>query len=112
MQCAVFAHIRARIAPGVLCWHTPNGGYRHPAEAAKLERMGVLPGVSDILAFNDNGQIFAMELKAKGGRLTPAQGAFLSFVDGLEHGYTAVCDDLDAAVRCLESWGILRGKAA
>lgn len=30
-------------------FHIPNGGSRHPAEAAKLKRMGVKKGVSDLL---------------------------------------------------------------
>ncbi len=33
--------------PNLLYWHTPNGGSRHPAEAAKLKRMGVKRGVPD-----------------------------------------------------------------
>lgn len=41
---------------GDLIWcHPPNGGWRHKAEAAKFERMGVKRGVPDALIFEPFG---------------------------------------------------------
>jgi hypothetical protein len=48
IQSAVFAHLRARGAPGIFAFHPANGGYRKPIEAAILKGMGVVAGVPDI----------------------------------------------------------------
>lgn len=58
--------------PGVVVWHTPNGEARDAATGARLKEMGVLPGIPDVLILW-GGQLFAIELKKPGGRLSPAQ---------------------------------------
>src|SRR5262245_7966683 len=45
IQRAVFAHLRARGARGLVAFHVPNGGYRRPTEAAILQGLGVLGGL-------------------------------------------------------------------
>ena len=72
IQRAVFQHLRARGAPGVFAFHPANGGYRKPVEAAILKGLGVVAGVPDVIAIH-NGRVFAMELKAPGGRATDKQ---------------------------------------
>jgi hypothetical protein len=107
IQKAVFAHIRARGAPGLVAWHTPNGGKRKPIEAAIFKGLGVRAGVSDIIAVHD-GKIFALELKAEGGRPSESQLEFLADI-GRAGAFTAICEGLDPALRALETWGLLRG---
>jgi hypothetical protein len=77
IQRAVFAHLRARGAPGLFAFHPANGGYRKPAEAAIMKGLGVVPGVPDIIAIHQ-GRCYAMELKAEGGRPTETQLAVVA----------------------------------
>jgi hypothetical protein len=109
IQCAVFAHLRARGAPGVFAFHPANGGYRRPTEAAILKSMGVTPGVPDVFAVH-KGRCFALELKSEGGRATDAQRASIAALR--EAGALAtIAIGLDHALAVLEGWGLLRGRS-
>ena len=103
---AVADHLRVRGIPGVVWWHTPNGGRRGISEAMRFKRLGVRPGVSDIIAYF-NGEAFALELKAPKGRPTEAQLEFLSEWRA-NGGHGVVAEGLDEALCILESWGLLR----
>ena len=106
IQRAVFDHIGAHGAPGLVAWHTPNGGKRNAVEAARFKAMGVRPVVSDLVAVHHE-RIFALELEAPGGRPTEAQ---LEFIADMERvAFTCVAEGLDRALAVLESWGLLRG---
>jgi hypothetical protein len=70
VEAAVFEHLRLRAMPGVFAFHCPNGGARSPIEAKILKAQGVTAGVSDVIAIK-GGQVFGLELKAPGGRLSP-----------------------------------------
>jgi hypothetical protein len=110
IQRAVFAHLRARGAPGVFAFHPANGGYRKPVEAAILKGLGVVPGVPDVFIAH-NGHCFAMELKAEGGRATDKQLACIAALR--EAGaFTCITEGLDRALACLESWGLLRARSS
>lgn len=109
IQRAVFQHLRARGAPGMVVWHTPNGGKRKPIEAAIFKGLGVRAGVADIIAVHQ-GKIFALELKAEGGRATESQLEFIAAIDRAG-AFTALVEGLDAALATLEAWGLLRGSA-
>jgi hypothetical protein len=76
IQRAVFAHFRARGAPGVFAFHPANGCYRRPVEAKVLQGLGVTSGVPDVIAVKGS-RTYALELKAEGGKLTAAQGQVL-----------------------------------
>jgi hypothetical protein len=104
IQRAVFAHLAAR---GVgFAFHVPNGGWRSPIEAKILKGLGVVPGVPDLIVVKD-GQAFALELKAEGGRLSAAQGEAIAAMRaaGAEVG---VAFGLDAALGWLSERGLLR----
>jgi hypothetical protein len=103
---AVAQHLRTRAVPGLVWWHTPNGGSRGKIEGAILKAMGVRAGVSDFIFVHD-GKIFALELKAEGGRATVEQLKFLSDIDAAG-AYTALPVGLDAALATIESWGLLK----
>lgn len=110
IQRAVFQHLRQRAAPGVFAFHVPNGGYRKPKEAAIMKGLGVVAGVPDVMVIF-RGAVYALELKAEGGRPTLKQ---LEAVDNIRNagGFACICEGLDRALRCLEAWQILRGVAA
>lgn len=103
---AVAQHLRTRAVPGLVWFHPPNGGYRDKREAAKFKAMGVLPGVSDFIFIHD-GRLFALELKAEGGRASEAQLKFLSDIDRAG-AHTAMPAGLDAALATLEAWGLIK----
>jgi len=107
---AVCDQLRARAHSDVLWWHTANEGKRKPRQGRTLKRMGMLPGVSDFICIH-GGEIFALELKAEGGRPTESQLEFQSRVR-TAGGHAVVAEGLDEAIACLEAWRLLRGRAA
>ena len=106
---AVVQHLRQRGVPGLVFTHPPNGGYRRRTEAAIFSGLGVRPGVADLLLWHD-GKSFALELKAPGSRATKAQLAFLSDMERAGAS-TCLAEGLDPALRVLERWQLLRGRA-
>ncbi len=110
IQRTVIRHFRERGSPGVVYWHTPNGGFRRKAEAVILKSLGVRAGVSDIIAIH-KGRVFALELKAPAGRATESQMEFISDLNAAG-GFACIAHGLDPALKCLETWGLLRGRAA
>lgn len=114
IQKAVVAHLRQRGVPGLVFWHTPNtvhGSRRRDHIAGAIHKgMGARAGVSDLIAVHA-GKVFALELKAPGGRPTEAQ---LQFIADMEKAgaFTCVAEGLDQAIGVLEQWQLLRGVAA
>jgi hypothetical protein len=72
LQRAVLEHLAWRGVPGMFWFHVPNGGYRTAVEAAIFKSLGLIPSVPYLLLVH-GGRIYALELKAKGGRLSPTQ---------------------------------------
>lgn len=108
IQRAIFQHLRARKAPGVFAWHTPNGGKRKPIEASILKGLGVVAGVPDIVAIR-GGHTYGLELKAEGGKPSDKQTATMAEME--RAGATiALATGLDAAIAQLEAWGLLTGR--
>ena len=105
---AVADHLRRRGVPGLVWFHPANGGLRTKREASLLKAMGVRAGVSDLILIHNN-RMFAMELKAPGGRASAEQLAFLSEVDAAG-AHTAMPEGLDAALATLEAWGLIEGR--
>ena len=110
IQRALVTHLAVRGARGLIYWHTPNGGKRNAREAGRFKAMGVRAGVSDLILVHC-GKIYALELKAEGGRPSVAQMEFISDFNGAG-GFGCIVTGLDPALRVLETWGLLRGKAA
>jgi len=99
--------LRLLARPGVVWWHVSNGEKRDKQTAAKLKRMGVLPGVSDLTISLPGGRFGFLELKWNGNRLTPEQHDFLAAM--AERGHlTGVAYTLDSALIQLASWGAIR----
>ncbi len=90
--------------------HVPNEGKHKVQYRAKQKRLGVKPGVPDILIF-DRPPLYpenvgvAIELKRqKGGRVTPEQIAWLE--DLKARGWAvAVCQGAMEAIRVLQELG-------
>lgn len=109
IQAAVVMHLAIRALPGVLWWHTPNGGFRNAGEAGRFKALGVKAGVPDLLALH-GGRLFALELKAPGGRVSDAQREILADLEAAGAS-TAVAVGLDEALAQFEAWGLIRASA-
>ena len=90
--------------------HVPNEGLHKVQYRVKQKRLGVKPGVPDILIF-DRPPLYpenvgvAIELKRqKGGRVTPEQTAWLEHLKA--RGWAvAVCQGAMEAIRVLQELG-------
>ena len=69
LHCAVVDTVRRWIMPGWIFTHIASGQYRDQVTAARLKRMGVVAGFPDLIFFGPHGEVCAIELKAKNGRL-------------------------------------------
>lgn len=96
--------LRRFCRPGVVWWHTPNGGKRSKASAARLKKMGVRAGVPDFIFIDKPGVSF-LELKSSVGVLSKEQRRFRDDVEGLA-GF-AVASTPEEAVNYLLGWGVL-----
>lgn len=89
-------------------YHTPNGGQRHPAVAAKLKAMGTLSGVPDFIFIRPhNGlqKIDFIELKKDPKqKLSESQEWFKEKAEAFNCNY-AVCWNIDGVERALLAWG-------
>jgi hypothetical protein len=54
------------------------------------------------------GRFYALQLKAPGGRSTPAQVAFRAEINAAG-GFASEALGLDSAIHRLEAWGLLKG---
>lgn len=93
-------------AVGVPVFHVPNGGSRHPAEAAHLKAQGVKPGVPDLcvpVARGGYHGLFIEMKRTKGGRVTEAQDRWIRLLR--EQGYCAwCCHGADNAIALVEMY--------
>jgi VRR-NUC domain len=110
IQKSVFAHLKSRAVSGAFFWHPFSGGFRRPKEAAIYKGLGAVAGLPDVMILH-RGRLFCVELKAEGGRLSPAQEQTLIALRAA--GATAThCHGLDQAIRILEGWNLLKGRAS
>jgi hypothetical protein len=107
LHCAVADVVRRWIMPGWVYTHIASGERRDMVTAARLKRMGVMPGFPDLL-FIGPGRVCWIELKAKRGRLSEAQAAVASHLVAAGHGYLC-SDSFDDIIATLKDWGIVRG---
>ena len=107
IQRTVLEHLDVRAVPNCYWFHLANGGWRSPVEARVLKGQGVKPGVPDLVLIH-GGRTYGLELKAPRGKLTLAQVTAHSLMRaaGAE---VEVATGIDAAVRQLEKWQLLRG---
>lgn len=92
---------------GVFAWRQNNGAVRLPAGGGRmgLYRMCSINGVSDILGILPDGRFLAVECKAKGGKATEDQKAFLGLINGFG-GAGWVIDDVATLNQRLTEEGV------
>ncbi len=110
-QIALVEHLRWRIVPGVLFWHTPNGGKRSKTSAARLKAMGALAGVHDLIFLSPGPKVFTLECKFGRNKMTDEQEAFAMNIERIG-GEWACAWSIDQALTILEAVGIIKPEAA
>jgi hypothetical protein len=90
-----FRYLKRR---GFFVWNNPSGAVRITQD--RWVRFG-LKGSSDIIGVLPDGKFLAVEMKARHGRLSPEQSAFIEKVRGLGGVAVVACSfrELDAALR-------------
>ena len=92
------------VLPKALVFHVPNGGSRPTAEGIQLKKMGVVPGIPDLLIFNEGAFVGAMEIKNQVGKLSAEQYGIHALLRRL--GFqVAVVRSIGEAREALASWG-------
>lgn len=110
IQAASYQYI-CLVAPQVICFHVPNGGYRSKAEAAKLKWMGVTPGVHDLIIIDENGLSYLLEMKPPDGVLSQDQKDFHARCRALKIPQ-AVSHSINETRDALKRWGIKTRESA
>lgn len=84
----------------------PNGGSRHPAEAARLKKQGVKPGVPDIFLPEPRGRYHGLYIemkRAEKGKTTEDQARWLHYLQSRKY-MTAICFSCDSAIHVIEQY--------
>lgn len=86
------AYRLTEVCANTLWFHVPNGKHRNKKVAAELKKMGVKPGVADLLLFRTGGRAsVAVELKIpKTGRQSKDQIKFQAHWEQLGNIYVIV----------------------
>lgn len=108
IHCQLADLLRLSVCTGWLWWHTPNGELRNKATAGRLKKMGVKPGVSDILLLSPTGVLHALELKRHGKSPTSDQTDFMQAVVDAG-GKADWTDNFEDAVAILAEWNAIKG---
>jgi|SRR6516165_1994427 len=90
----------------VTFYHPANGEQRDDRTGAKLKAMGLLPGVSDLMIYFGH-EVLALELKARGRKLTEDQKWFGERMRDVHGHHFAWTDDWDEARAILQHHGVL-----
>jgi hypothetical protein len=107
LHCLIVDTLKRWAMPGWWYFHPANGEQRSQPAAIKLLRMGVRPGVSDLILFGPpHAGIHALEIKRRGNKPTQAQVAFLDVVRAAG-GKADWADSYEEALAVLQAWGAL-----
>jgi len=105
VQLARFLEVAAH--PDVMWFAIPNGGKRHIRVAVRLKEEGTKRGVPDLCFVKMGGGTAWLEMKVKGGRLSPEQKLFRDEVLRLGHQW-GMAKTFDEAIAFLRSVGALK----
>lgn len=107
-QCVAADYLNRVLPPEVRWFHVPNGEHRSLTTAQRLKRMGVSPGVPDIIILHA-GRTMWLELKSNKGKLSPTQEGWREWL--CDNGFAFYCcNTIDQVQASLKAQGIpLRG---
>ena len=98
LQTAVCQYMDVALRPGLYYLAIPNGGLRDISTARKLKAEGVRAGVADLQILMEQGRSAWIELKIKGGSLSPLQKDFRDVCRKLGHPWAMAKTVDDVAV--------------
>lgn len=101
---SILGYLRTTLPSGWLVIHVPNGGSRHPIEAANLRRLGVVAGWPDLSIYGPGGCYF-MEVKTPKGRLSDNQNRIIDQLKDMGHPVAVVRSIEDAQAKVAE-WSL------
>lgn len=107
IQVALIDYLKLALRPELEARAVPNGEKRHIAVASRLKAEGVRRGTPDIFICLPSGKIAWLEMKAKGGSLSPEQKEFRDKVTALGHPY-AVARTVEEAIEFLSGLDALK----
>lgn len=90
---------------------TINNNPRSAIDGARQKKLGLVAGTPDIMIVREGGSVAFMEVKAEGGRLSPAQIAFRDQCASLGVPY-AVVRSIDDVEETLAGWNFTTRRAA
>lgn len=106
--CALADTLRQCAKPEWMWTHFPAGELRAGAAGARLQRMGLRPGVTDYLFVSPAGLAHFLELKRRGGgELSEAQEQFRDWCKANAVPWRC-CRSYDEAIAAVTAWGVLR----
>jgi hypothetical protein len=106
-QIALADTLRVSLSPGWNWTHIGHGGKRSIQTAAMMKRSGQQAGWSDFILLSPCSLAHFVELKRKGGAVSPAQQAFADYCNA--YGYPhAIVYSFDDAIAVLKHWRVVR----
>jgi hypothetical protein len=110
IQHSIMEWIRT-VAPELLTFHCPNGGFRTKSEAARMKWVGVLAGIPDIIVMGRDGRCWTIEVKTERGVLSPEQRAIRDRLIAMRIPYV-VAKSIDDVRLAFKHWGIATRETA
>lgn len=107
LHCTVADALRRWCSPFWRYTHIPAGEKRDMVTAMRLKRMGVVAGFPDFVFAGPDAQVFWLELKRPGGRLSEGQSEIALHLIKCGFGYLCT-DDYGDAIGTLCDRGIVR----
>ena len=107
LQAALCSYLALSVKPGLHWFAIENGAQRNLLTAVRLKKQGVRRGSPDLCFMLPEGRVAWLELKIKGGALSPPQKEFRDTARRLGHHW-AVAKTLDEAIAYLGPLGVLK----
>lgn len=104
LQAKIILLLKWSLPADAKAWHVPNGGKRGKIEAARMTRLGVVPGLPDIHLLY-RGRLYCLELKSPKGQLSAIQTQTIAKLATCG-APTAVVREVGDVERALGEWGI------
>ncbi|CAB4155746.1 VRR-NUC domain containing protein [uncultured Caudovirales phage] len=101
IQRAIIARLRMS---GIVCHHSPNAAKRSVNGGRRVKQDGMITGWPDLTVVGPEGLVAFLEVKAPGGKLSPAQAEIGMMLMRMGQVWAEVRSQ-DEAVATLQQWG-------